>query len=295
MNSSGNTMLTPRDLDLMDLLARARWLNTSQIRSRFFPEKTANAVNKRMAKLVAARWLRTVRPGLMAERYYSLTERGRRHAEQTGVGGLKHTHTTRFPKQLKHFSWINDLRLWFQRPGLTRVRYEAFWENHPGGGSSLVPDAIATIGEELRLAIEVDCGTENANTVAQKVARYERDGHTLETSLTAIVVWAPGWRRIHGIAAACYRAGVGLTTPACWLADIESLGSIWIDSPEFVNLSTLDDESQPTAHALRTLLGSPVGLSCGGDKTTGVSDSLNAPCVQEDVPFADAGAGRRGY
>lgn len=292
MNSSQHTVLTPRDLSLMKLLAQARWLNTSQIRITLFPEKTPSAVNKRMAKLVAARWLRTVRPDWMAERYYSLTERGRQHVGQAHAGNLGCTQTTRFPKQLKHFSWINDLRLWFQRQGLGRVSYQAFWENHPGGGSSLIPDAIAIINQELRLAIEVDCGTENANTVAQKIARYERDPQILDSPLEAVLVWAPGWRRVHSIAAACYRVGVGMATPACWLADINTLKTVGLESRDFVDLRVLDDESQSAVHSLRALLGSPVGLSCRSDRLTSVSDSPQAVSSDEDGPYADAIAGR---
>lgn len=280
----------------MHLLLDARWLATSQIARTFFQDKTLNAVNKRMSKLVQAGLLRSLRPGWMAEQYYSLTQRGCRHIDPTDSSGG--AGTSRFPKQLQHFSWINDLRIWFQAQSLPRIRYDSYWQSQPGRASrGVVPDALVALevsGQKHRLAVEVDCGTENASVVAQKLDRYSRERHTFDAPLKAVFVWAPGARRIYGIARACYRAGVGASNPECWLADIERLTATRLDSPDVISLATLDDDTQPPAHRLDVLLGSPVSLSCREDTRVRLSDSSRGSSSSEDAAVADAVAGRRG-
>src|SRR5689334_19176703 len=103
-----STRITPRDDQILELLGRARWLTTDQLRAKFFPSKSANAVNKRMRILVDDGLLRSVRPGMTAQCWFRLGSAGVVRLENKGSAVAV---PRRLPVQLTHFKSTNDVRL----------------------------------------------------------------------------------------------------------------------------------------------------------------------------------------
>ena len=96
-------------MDLLRLLRAARWLTTGQVRRRFFPHTTVDAVHKRLRKLTEATYLTMVREHRMTEALFTLGPRGKRVLERTGAEQIVLERQP--PKQLAHFIGINDLHL----------------------------------------------------------------------------------------------------------------------------------------------------------------------------------------
>jgi hypothetical protein len=252
-----------RDREIMKLLLRARWLSTQQIRDRFFPGRTANAVNKRLAKLTTAGLLRVVRPHMTSQCWYRPSAAGAALlAQDASNGGTSVRYG--FPRQLDHFARINDLRLWFELQEALNLRgFLAEWEyKQVGVRPTVVPDALAFLEQDGRhgvLAIEVDCGTENADVLVRKMRAYAST--TARNFIVAVFMCVEGWRRLRSTITACYRAGVVGTGVECWLVDLGRLSGMSADSADIVDLGALGDDAQPPTRSLKTLLGCPVGLS----------------------------------
>src|ERR1700733_14498090 len=77
--------LTPRCIDLLRLLAAARWLTTRQIHYRFFRDATIDTARKRLRKLTSGKYLGTVREGRMNEALFTLGCAGKRVLETARV------------------------------------------------------------------------------------------------------------------------------------------------------------------------------------------------------------------
>ena len=264
--------LMSRDREIMKLLLRARWLSTRQLRDRFFPGSSANAVNKRMAKLTQVGLLRTVRPNMTSQRWYKPSAAGAALVapDASDNASLRYP----FPRQLDHFARINDVRLWFERqPELWLQEFWAEWEYKIIGlRPAVVPDALAVLrhGNWQRvLAVEVDCATEHPNVLARKLQAY---GSTAAREFVqAVLICVPGWRRLRSVVTACYRMRVVDAGVDCWLLDLNRLGAMSAKSRDVINLATLGDDAQPPTHSLRDLIASPVCLSCRQDGNSTLS------------------------
>jgi hypothetical protein len=238
--------ITPRDRALLGLLARARWLSTAQIQRRFFPGKSANAVNKRMRRLMQAGLLAGVRPQRTVEQWYRLA-RG-----AAVVLAIDLVLPRRLPAQLAHLSHINDVRSWFdvqaERGALPRLTVVAEWEfKQPDSRWTVIPDALVvldTAAGHLAMAIEVDSGTELPNLVADKLRRYGQlqpgDGRL---GFAAVLIMASGWPRLRRLIQALYPQAATGKLP-CILTDIDRLVQASPDTRIFVDLGALDP-SQP--------------------------------------------------
>src|SRR5262245_11596810 len=101
--------VTDRSIELLQLLAAARWLTTSQIRRRFFPGATLDAARRWLRKHSAKGYLVMMQPNRMAEALFTLGREGKRVLESLGT----HTDITlerRLPKQIEHMNGINEFR-----------------------------------------------------------------------------------------------------------------------------------------------------------------------------------------
>ena len=232
---------------------------------------------------------------MTAERYYRLTRTSAgRLAHDTGGSGPRVPR--RFPIQWMHATRINDVRLWFERqPELGPPEFAAEWEfKELAYRTAVVPDGVVVLradGEPGYLAVEVDCGTENPQMVARKVAAY-RNGTAHEMPrMCAVLIWAPGWRRLRSILAACYRAGLNEVFGECIFGDLDQLNSTRAGSSEFVSLARLDDEGAAVTHRLVDLLVSPVALSSPEETPAAVSQ---AGCVTCEAGADRQYAGREG-
>src|ERR1041385_1735074 len=182
-----SVLLTGRDLKILQKLNAAGWLTTRQIRDYFFPSKSANAVSKRLRKLIEGNYLAMARTSSTKPGLYRLAGQGKLTLlEHTQRGEEVVSIPTHLPRKLKHFTAINDLRFYFEQTIGRAAQLLYFFSErelgryyeHPQSirdstiallrGYRLIPDALAKLrfvndGEtrEVTLAIEYDAGTEH--------------------------------------------------------------------------------------------------------------------------------------
>ena len=181
--------ITERDVRLFQKLNAAGWLTTQQIQNYFFPGKSANAVSKRLRKLVAGKYVAIVRLSSTEPALYRLAGQGKLALiEHSELDEKDITIPNQLPRKIGHFTAINDLRFCFEQlSGNPNVELLFFFSErelysyyqHTQISSDvvipllraykIVPDAIARIRiategavRELDLAIEYDSGTEHA-------------------------------------------------------------------------------------------------------------------------------------
>ena len=176
--------LTPRCVNLLRLLAAARWLTTRQVHWRFFAGATPDAARKRLRKLTAGEYLFMVREGRMNQALFTLGRAGKRVLETACVtpGPLER----RPPAQREHFLAVNDVRIAAELAGSLSYFF-AYWEL-PGLGwrHSLIPDAVFRMADRT-FAMEFDRGVEGIQFFLRtKIAAYRRGLDGLP--LTAILV-----------------------------------------------------------------------------------------------------------
>jgi DNA-binding PadR family transcriptional regulator len=194
--------ITERDLEIFRKLNAAGWLSTGQLLNYFFRGKSANAVSKRLRKLVRDGYLTYARVGSTEPAYYRLAAKGKlilaanSLLEEPDIQIPK-----RLPTNLSHFSRINDLRLHFEEgASQAGVRLLYFFSDQElrrylvGRETiadnliqeikdrKLFPDGLCRIRMEDRdpergvtLALEYDAGTENTSFFgATKIASYAK-------------------------------------------------------------------------------------------------------------------------
>jgi hypothetical protein len=181
--------ITGRDVRLFQKLNAAGWLTTRQIQEYFFPGKSANAVSKRLRKLVAGKYVAIARLSSTESALYRLAGQGKLAIiEHSQLDEKDITIPNQLPRKLKHFTAINDLRFYFEQlSGSSNVELVFFFSERELSAYyrkartssdiilpllaiyKIVPDAIARIRitsersvHELDLAIEYDSGTEHA-------------------------------------------------------------------------------------------------------------------------------------
>jgi hypothetical protein len=190
--------LTDRCLDILKLLHAARWLSTGQLRRRFFPQATADAVRKRLRKLTQARYLLMVQEHRMSEALFTLGPEGKRTLERAGGRGITLERTP--PKQLDHFLGINDLRIAAELAEDLSYFF-ACWEL-PGLGWAhpIIPDAVFSLRNRTH-AVEFDRGVEGVRFFVQtKIAAYKQGFDDL--ALRAVLVVADRRSRMDSLAKA---------------------------------------------------------------------------------------------
>jgi hypothetical protein len=178
-----------RDVRMFQKLNAAGWLTTRQIQEYFFPGRSANAVSKRLRKLVDGKYVAIARLSSTEPALYRLAGQGKLALiEHSQLGDRDITIPNQLPRKLKHFTAINDLRFYFEHlSGNLNVELVFFFSErelsayYPKARTSadiilpllatykILPDAIARIRiasdgaiRELDLAIEYDSGTEHA-------------------------------------------------------------------------------------------------------------------------------------
>ncbi|HXG65144.1 MAG TPA: replication-relaxation family protein [Blastocatellia bacterium] len=201
-----SVQITPRDLQLLQTLNAAGWLNTRQIRDRFFPGKSTNAVCKRLRKLVAGKYIGIARHNSTEHALYRLARRGRLALiERTDLEAEAVAIPTEVPRKLNHFMAINDLRFCFEQlNGAQGARLVFFFSERElalyryGKANNadailrllsshrLIPDALARISidnqgstRDIDVAIEFGAGTEHPGfSAGPKSCSTQRWRHT---------------------------------------------------------------------------------------------------------------------
>jgi hypothetical protein len=172
-------------MDLLRLLAAARWLTTGQVRRRFFASASLSATRRRLRILARTGYVRKHQENRMYEAVFALGIQGKRVLERSGNDGI--ALERRPPKQLEHLTGINDIRIAAEMAGGLAYFFAA-WEL-PGIGWKLpmVPDAVFQIADRT-FAAEYDRGLEGLKYFALKTAWY-RSGPP-ELPLAAVLVVA---------------------------------------------------------------------------------------------------------
>jgi protein involved in plasmid replication-relaxation len=197
--------LTTRCIELFRLLHGARWLATRQIHRRFFPNATLDATRKRLRKFATADYLVAYRAHRMAEALYTLGREGKRVLEQAGAREIRLERKP--PKQLEHFSAVNDIRIAAELTDSLSFFF-AYWELPAlGWRDTIIPDAVCSFASKT-FAIEFDRGLEGVKFFLRtKVAVYERGLADFPT--TALIIVADRPARLETLARAmlgCRRA-----------------------------------------------------------------------------------------
>lgn len=277
---TGKIDVTSRDIELLELLLRARWLSTEQIRRRFFPRASSNAAQKRVRKLVSAGLLYASRRGRTDHSLFRLTPRG------CSIAGDPERKTPkRLPAELEHFVAINDLRLWFEMQADICVRrYIAEWEYRPfETKGALIPDAVVEVDGShgmKRFAIEVDMGTENAAVLVRKLSVYG----DLRSAFGGVLIWVPDARRMRSVVATYWRSDWGATPLSCWIGSFEQIhSSSAVGSSSLINVSRLADDNAPVAQNIREVVAFPLNLSCREESPLSVSVSNKSNCAGREV------------
>jgi hypothetical protein len=188
--------LTTRCKDFLRILRAARWLTTGQVHRRFFPGATVDAARKRLRKLTQGGYLVRFREHHMAEALFTLGREGKRMLEQSGAEEIALERTP--PKQLEHFTGINDVRIAAELAG-SLAYFFACWElpgvawRHP-----VIPDAVFSMCGKT-FAMEFDRGGESVRFfVRTKIAHYRRG--LAGYPLTAVLVVADRKARLVSLA-----------------------------------------------------------------------------------------------
>ena len=211
-----------RDLDILTTVGRMGCATTEHVTRLWFGDPSTGS--RRLAKLVAARFLRVHLGRLDEPNGYVLTERGVEVLERHDVD-VATLHRSKVGRSLDaHLRALNDVRVEFvlaERAGLFRV--EAFHADLDlrravsGKMPRYLPDAIVEItpcrGEPLALFVEIDLGTESATTFASKVrvtVEADADGAELWGVMPGSwipVAIAPTPGRVRSLARAIMGAG----------------------------------------------------------------------------------------
>jgi Replication-relaxation len=164
--------LTERCEDLLHLLRAARWLTTSQVHRRFFPQATPDAARKRLRKLAQAGYLLRFREHRMSEAFFTLGPEGIKVLEKDD--GKEITLERKPPKQLEHFMAINDVRIAAELAGSLSYFF-ACWELSEGHWQySVIPDAVFSMHNRT-FAVEVDRGVETVRFfIRTKIPSYRK-------------------------------------------------------------------------------------------------------------------------
>ena len=172
-------------MDLLRLLAAARWLTTRQVHRRFFAERTMDAARKRLRKLAGDGYLVIVREGRMDQALFTLGREGKRVLET--ASGAAVALERQPPAQREHFFAVNDVRIAAELAGSLSYFF-AYWEL-PGIGwrHPLIPDAVFSMAGRT-FALEFDRGVEGVRFfVRTKVATYRRGLDGLQLAAVLVV------------------------------------------------------------------------------------------------------------
>jgi len=192
------TRLTPRCMDLLRLVRSARWLTTSQLRTRFFAHATPDAARRRLRKLTADRFLLMVRQDRMSQALFTLGREGKRTLE--GVDGEAITLERKPPAHWEHFAGMNDLRLAAELAGGLSCFFAYFELPGLGWNHPVIPDGIFTLKGKV-FAIEFDRGGEGIQFfVRTKIPAYRSGLDGL--SLTAVLIVTESTARMESLARA---------------------------------------------------------------------------------------------
>jgi protein involved in plasmid replication-relaxation len=222
---------TERDKRVVAKCALCRWLTTSQIRRMYFPSATVNAVQKRLRKLAEEGYLRTHRESILSETLHGLGPKGKAIVEGKGLNCIG---TTEVPRQVAHFTGVNDVRMAVET-GIVPVAYFfANWQFVPiGWQHPVIPDAVFALRTPaLRtFVVEFDRATEGLGVLVAKLRAYQEGLPGF--SFAAVLIVTERERALDGLKREAGKQNISLRVLVGTLADLQSKG---IDECSFFEL-----------------------------------------------------------
>lgn len=214
-NPGIRVVLGTRDEALLRALGRFRAARSTDLTRLFFAGTSRERGSQRLRRLFDGQFLDLRVGRLSEENVYSLGPRGRRWAEEHGIpagripaGGLEHhlAIVGCWSRLAAALAASSDLRL---------LRFQADWEVRREFGPSLpvIPDALikVAVGKagQLRLALEVDLGTESLKAIREKLAGYAE----LRAAAAELLDW-PDFMLVVVASAGCERRHQNLAETA---------------------------------------------------------------------------------
>lgn len=207
-------VLGPRDEALLGALARFRIAGTSDVAHLLFRGTRPDTASKRLRRLFNASFLDVHAQGMHEESVYSLGEAGRQWVEARGLA------SGRVPaRPWDHHlaivrTWVRLACALHNHPSLRLLRVDPDWilrREHSGVAIPVVPDAVLEIerrrggiADRLRVALEIDLGSERQTALERKLSAYEPSAFFNDAGskavLLAVVLADAGGRRMRSVA-----------------------------------------------------------------------------------------------
>lgn len=223
---------TERDKKLIVKCGLCRWLTTTQIGRLYFPGATANAVQKRLRKLVEAGYLRSYREGLLSEALHAPGPKAKAVFEEKS---LEYVGASEIPRQVAHLVGVNDIRIAVETSPAPVAYFFAHWQvGGLGWPHPVIPDAVFGLLAPHRrnFAVEYDRGTESVGILAAKLRTYQEGlpGFAFE----AVVIITERDRRMDSVRREVRKRNVSLSVLVGTLAEVQTKSIV--DCP-FLELS----------------------------------------------------------
>lgn len=183
--AKGIVHLTDRDQALLAALTRFGLARSSDLRCLLFPDRHPDVLARRLRKLFDAGYVDVVMNNLNQENAYVLGPRGRAWARWRDLTPVRAPKANR-----EHWlgivsTWVRLSRFCFEEPTWELRLVKPEWELRPRIGGPLaavIPDLVAELTVEasegerrrLRVAIEIDRGTEASSVLNRKISAYGR-------------------------------------------------------------------------------------------------------------------------
>jgi hypothetical protein len=211
---------TERDKKLIVKCGLCRWLTTTQVGRLYFPGATANAVQKRLRKLVEVGYLRSYREGLLSEALHAPGPKAKSVFEEKRV---EYAGASEIPRQVAHLAGVNDIRIAAEASSLPVAYFFAHWQvGGLGWPHPVIPDAVFGLLAPHRrnFAVEYDRGTESAGILVAKLRTYEEGlpGFAFE----AVVIVTERERRMDSVRSEVRKRNVSLSVLVGSLAELQT-------------------------------------------------------------------------
>lgn len=221
--------LTPRDIEILTFIGRAKAVTTDAIAILYFGDRST--ASRRLARLQGAGLVKVHVEHLNAPNWYALTERGAEHLVAYGIDE-RALHVGRFPRRetLEHLRYLNEFRAALDLAARDHgaVTVETFLSDFDlrrlAGADvpSYVPDFVVSLAREgrspLGLLGEVDLGNESARFIAstkgrETLAAYQAKAPLWGLARFRVLFLAPSLARLRSVGLALANEGAD----ALWL------------------------------------------------------------------------------
>ncbi len=175
--------VTKRDVELLLALRAARWLSTRQVGELCFSGTSLEMARRRLRLLRSGKYVRSCQSNSMAQALHTLGPAARDLLRSEGASAFRLERTP--PKNLEHFTGINDIRIAMERcakKGCFEISFFfACWElQQQSWPHRIIPDAVCALergdAEPVTVLFEYDRGEESSAYVLRTKFRPYTSG-----------------------------------------------------------------------------------------------------------------------